>query len=329
VTYSADDADSGVARVEAKLGAAVVGTIDFTSNVEACPRDSWAACRRSRPGEELSIDTTKAPDGTHALSIRIEDAAGNARVVSGGQVTVDNVRDPIGEVPAGSPAPPDTVVPGGGTPNGGNASPGASLTSLFERTNRASAKTAYGRPKTIRGRLVDPNGRSISQAVITVLTRVPRRRLVESAQVRTDADGRYAYTAPAGPSRLIRLAYRAFSGDSTFADTSDVTLNVSAKARLRVTPGRVRNGKAVTFRGTVLGGYLPSRGVHVDLQVKQGRGWRTFGVARSSRRGAFSLRYRFTRTFQPSAYRFRARVRGEAGVPYEAGVSNAVKVSVR
>ena len=68
--------------------------------------------------------------------------------------------------------------------------------------------------------------------------------------MRTDADGRYSYAVPAGPSWVIRFAYKASRDDQTFASTSDVTLRVAAKARLRVTPGRVRNGRAVTFRGS-------------------------------------------------------------------------------
>ena len=93
---------------------------------------------------------------------------------------------------------------------------------------------------TIRGRLVDPSGRAIGGATLAVLTKVGAGALREVDQVRTDADGRYSYAVPAGPSRVIRFAYKASRNDQAFASTSDVTLRVAAKARLRVTPGRVR-----------------------------------------------------------------------------------------
>jgi hypothetical protein len=336
LVYSAEDGDSGIARVQARLGATVVGDADFKASEAACPHDSWSACGRTRVGQEMTVDTSRLHDGIHPLSLRIEDAAGNARVVPGGQVSVDNVTEEIREVPLtgggvapGSPRPVGgTAGAGGDAPNGTNASVDARLVCFVGQSRATSARAVYGRPMTLRGRLTDPSGRPISGATLAVLAQVGRASMTEVDKVTTGADGRYEYHVPAGPSRVIRFAYRAFSADRTFASTSDVTLRVAAKASLRVTPRRVRNGRAITFRGQVLGGHLPSRGVHVDLQVKQG-GWRTFGVARSDRRGRFSYRYRFTRTFRPTSYTFRAQVRGEAGVPYEAGVSNRTKVSVR
>jgi hypothetical protein len=332
VTFSAEDVDSGVALAQLRLGNAVVATADFSAD---CPRDNWAACRRARPGEELEVDTSKVSDGVHALSLRVVDAAGNARVVSAGEVTVDNVRDEVREVPmtptgpgSSAGAPTAGSAAAGGLANGTNASADARLVSYVGSSRATSARTVYGRRLTLRGRLTDPSGRPIAGATLAVLTQVGGAAMREVDQVRTDADGRWSYAVPAGPSRVIRFAYKASTADATFASTSDVTLRVAAKARLRVTPGRVRNGRAVTFRGVVLGGHLPRRGVHVDLQVRQG-GWRTFGVARANRAGRFSFRYRFTRTFRPTSYTFRAKVRGEAGVPYDAGLSNRAKVVVR
>ena len=59
VSYSAEDAESGVAVAQIGLGDTVVGTHEFTKSAVDCPRDAWAACRRARSGEEIAIDTSK------------------------------------------------------------------------------------------------------------------------------------------------------------------------------------------------------------------------------------------------------------------------------
>jgi hypothetical protein len=342
VALSATDQGGGLLQTELEIDGVVVDRHPLDTNGGKCvpPFTSLVPCKLSA-SDTFTFDTTRLSEGQHSLRLIVEDATDQNRVVHGPvKVVVDNVPDAAeSHQGIGTKTPVPTAAPAGGgsagaatagigAPNGTGASAGAQLTSFFDRSRETTTKADYGTRKVIRGRLVDPNGRPISGATLTVLSRVDGSDdFVAAGEVRTNADGRYAYRAPAGPSRTFRFAYRAFRGDASFADTSDVKLRVAARAALRVRPGRVRNGQAVTFRGRVLGGHLPSRGVHVDLQVRQG-GWRTFGVARSNRRGTFTLRYRFTRTFRPTSYTFRARVRGEAGVPYESGVSKQVRVRV-
>ena len=74
---------------------------------------------------------------------------------------------------------------------------------------------------------------------------------------------------------------------------------------------------------------MPTRGVLVDLQVRVGKKWRTFAVARSRRNGRYSFRYRFRNTYRTTTFKFRARARRDSRYPYLDGYSRIVKVKVR
>jgi hypothetical protein len=67
----------------------------------------------------------------------------------------------------------------------------------------------------------------------------------------------------------------------------------------------------------------------VELQAFDGGRWRTFAQPRSRRDGRYKASYELRRTFAPRSFRFRARVRREAGYPYELGYSRKVRVRVR
>ena len=81
------------------------------------------------------------------------------------------------------------------------------------------------------------------------------------------------------------------------------------------------------FRGSVAGAPQGSRKV-VELQVRKGKSWMTFRSTRL-RSGRFSESYKFTRTVGKAKYVFRARVRAEAGFPFNTGESKQVRVTVR
>ena len=89
----------------------------------------------------------------------------------------------------------------------------------------------------------------------------------------------------------------------------------------------MRNGQTVRFRGSIAGAPAGSRKV-VELQVRKGKAWMTFRSTRL-RSGRFSESYRFTRTVGLARYVFRARVRAEAGFPFNTGESKQVRVTVR
>jgi hypothetical protein len=215
-----------------------------------------------------------------------------------------------------------------GAPNGSPASDRVVLSALAN--NRASTmKVKYGKRVPITGRLVGPDGTPIANAILEVQTRtaLPGASVADAGRVVTGADGRFKYVAPAGPSRVVRIAYRSHTADSSFADTSDVTLQVKAGVTIKATPKKVRNRHATMFTGRLLGKPISKRGVVVDLQVFFRHKWRTFGAPRTNRAGKYRFRYRFMAG--AATWKFRARVRRESSYPYIEGYSaKTVKVKV-
>jgi hypothetical protein len=88
----------------------------------------------------------------------------------------------------------------------------------------------------------------------------------------------------------------------------------------------LRNGQSVRFYGTIRGN--KQRKV-LEVQVRKPGGWDTIASVRSDSTGRWSWRYRFRRTYEPTRYKFRARVRTEAGFPYATGHSRTRWVLVR
>jgi hypothetical protein len=278
------------------------------------------------------VDTRGLGDGFYTLELRTIDAAGNVGVVEApSKIQIKNAL----EAPAGdglvpvtpSPAPP--VATEDSKPSDGSGPVLVRLTARAGATR--TVRVAYGKRITIRGKLADEAGRPIGNTDLHVLAknRMAAASLADKGTIRTRADGTFVYITPIGPSRMIRFAYRASEGARDFAATTDVTLLVRAAARLSASPKRLHNGNSVGFTGRLRGGPFPKPGKLVDLQAKVGNHWRTFQIVRADTRGRFHYRYRFTRTYQPLNYAFRARIRNEASYPYQTGSSNQVKVQVR
>lgn len=229
---------------------------------------------------------------------------------------------------------------GAATSNGDNATRTARI-SAYHGSNKASRVFArYGRRVRLSGSLADPSDRPVKGAKVAVFSRTyyegrsnkaqPKWKRV--ASVATTKSGRFRYVVNTkGPSRQVRFAYKAQQGDSTWTDTTEVTVLVSAGAKLRTDRQRVRNGHIVRFSGRLLGRPLPTKGKLVELFALDGRTWRAFGrgTLRTDSKGRFKTRYRFTHTFTKTTYRFKLRVRSESNYPYRAGYSNSVRVTVR
>jgi hypothetical protein len=222
--------------------------------------------------------------------------------------------------PAAAPASPD---------NGVGASSNASITATFSGSGRGTATSRYGRKVLITGQLKRADGKPIAGAKLHVLhqDKTVGAALVPAAEVTTDAQGTFRHVTTAERSRTIRFGYRARHADAEFADTTDVALAVVARVGMTTDRTALRNGQAVTFRGTIPGAPSGSRKV-VELQVKKGNGWMTFRSTRL-RGGRFSESYRFTRTYGTAKYVFRARVRAESGFPFTTGHSKQIRVTVR
>jgi hypothetical protein len=234
-----------------------------------------------------------------------------------------------------------TSTSGGGASAGGTAQigPNGSNASIRAVTTVSGARTRtlrHGSRATLAGRLVDEAGRPIAGADLAVQERryVPRVGHPTNAiwtaagTVTTDAGGRFRFLAPAGASRTVRFAYKAFREASEFHSTREVTLVVKGAATLRASRQSLRNGQSVTFTGRVTATPVPRSGLVIELQARTARGWVTFKTTRTSRSGAFSTAYRFLSTTGRRTYAFRARIKPDSSWPYLAATTRQVQVTV-
>ncbi|HEX6743090.1 MAG TPA: hypothetical protein VF087_02730 [Solirubrobacteraceae bacterium] len=317
LTFTARDTGSGVYRVivdvdgQDALGAVVDANGGHCADADATDTDAheflWAAPCRLSVAAQMSIDTGTLPLGAHAVSLALEDAAGNRTPIFG----------PVAKTIVAPPA-------DRGALNGSPASDAARFTGRRHRTVTTSFKR---RRLRVRGRLVGPDGKPIAGARIDVLSQLHRAgaRMRAIGSTRTSRKGRFSYKAPPGASRTLRFGYRSHVNDTAFTTTLDVLQRVRASATLRASRHFVPRGGRVTFAGRLRGGYLPPRGKLVELQATDRGRWRTFALVRSSRSGAFRYRYRFSGS---GRFAFRARVRFERAYPYVLGYSRRTSVSV-
>jgi hypothetical protein len=328
LALNASDRGLGLYRVQLHVDGRLLETQPFDRDANSC-RDldassdgielsSGHACPTASTSRTLSF--ARLPlDGEHAVRVVVQDASGNQ--------TVALDRTARFELPADELRCPSTgcvfVRP---PPNGTNASPQARLSVSGRRTMRAQ----YGRRVTIAGRLSDPRGAPIAAAQLDVTSqaRRPGAAWRPVGQVHTDARGGFRYVLGAGPSRVVRIGYRAHLGDAEPAQTLDVRVEVTAGVRLALRPGTVRPGGAVKVTGRLLGAGV-ARGTFVELQALDGREWRTFKTLAVGRRGRFAYRYRFRHTSGAARFLWRVHVRAQAGLPYGAASSRAAWVTVR
>jgi hypothetical protein len=160
-----------------------------------------------------------------------------------------------------------------------------------------------------------------------VLARVASRFHFHTvATIQANAAGRFAYRAPSGPARTLRLA---FAGDDLLLPvSSDTRVLVPAAVTLGASRRHVRNGAAVTFTGLLRGRPIPPGGRTVDLQAHYRGAWRTFATPRADDRGRFRQAYRFGATVGRVVYRFRVLAKRDAAYPYDQGASPTVNVTV-
>ena len=287
--YATDFTDIGGGVREAVM---VVDGADV-SRAATCPQPYTSAvpCPLSGRGE-VALNTRALANGTHRVQLGLIDVAGNRTLTDAVNVEVDN---PVESVPVAT-ARPGRIVPA-----------------------RTSVRGRYNRASEIAALLADPSGAPIAGATVAVAMRTNVRGSSYAAATPavTDARGRVTLKVPKGPSRVVRLTY----GDST----ATVTVKVKAPLRLKVSPKRTRNRGVVRLTGSVAGTKLPTR---IELQAYSGGHWFPFKTV-ALRKGKFSGRYRFTRTFSSQRYRFRAVVHADRDFPYGAATSPVVAVRVR
>jgi hypothetical protein len=328
--------ESGIKKlaVFADGGASPVGVLDLEQDVNRCNWAAPAPCQNVSD-TEIPVDTRQLTDGEHAFVVRAFDAADNEKASTTHYVTVRNSTSTVQTPPSsdGNPA-------GGGLPNGVSTSTGTDsnptatggpkLTVAFDRNNKSTLKTKYGRTVVARGRLTDGNGAPITEAQVayTALVTKAGARVQHLGSVRTDSSGAFSVNvATKLGSRQLRFAYSPQIGGAV-AVTARARLDVEAPVSFKVGPKHVRNKHSVVFAGRLGAGPIPRKGKLVNLQVVVDGRWHTFATVRSSKTGRFRYRYRFSRTYGRVTYRFRALSRYEAAYPFIAGQSKTVRLRV-
>jgi hypothetical protein len=351
VTFTGSDPGSGVYEAVFTVDGRVVQSTVLNDNggrcrtvgqsVDGLPDFLYVQPCLSSLSADVGLDTTKLADGTHHLVVSVIDAAGNSAPVLDRSITVANALagTPVGTGGGGASGKNGANgtngangVNGTSAPNGTNASPQATLTAHWRGTAGARLSSAYGRPQMIVGRLVGPGGVPIIGARIDLVYTpafVGARTSAMPSPV-TGQDGGFSVRLPGGvSSRAVRLGYRSHLGDATPVATRTLTLTVRAGVLLSVAPRAASVGQSISFRGRLLGGWIPRGGKPLVLEARsRGGSWLEFNVIRASARGMFRASYRF-KFPGPVRYQFRAVSEAEADYPFAASSSNVVGVSER
>lgn len=176
----------------------------------------------------------------------------------------------------------------------------------------------------ISSRLLNGNGQPILGARVDILQQVAgtsQMQLVGSTVTR--ADGSLTATVPAGPSRLVDLAYRTSKSEGYEAQT-EVLETVTAGLRLRVTPRHTTLTGTVQLEGQVLG-LVPPDGIVVEVLVYYLGQWQPIRTPRTGPEGRLRVRYRFHQACGQFPFRLRVRY-GQVGFPYGEACSKWVEV---
>jgi hypothetical protein len=250
-----------------------------------------------------ALDTTQLSDGHHALRVLADDAAGNTLAQGPYDIQVRNA--PLACGPGGTLA----------------------VRAAFRR-GRHTRTVRHGGGARLRGRVVDA-GAPLAGAQVRLLRRVDRRgshTAVVGRPLVTGADGRFSYRVAPGPSRELWFGVRGDPASPVFACSPRLRLRVRASSSIHASRTRLSGSGRVTFSGSLRDGWVPPRGTTVVLQAFSRGHWQAFASPRTSRRGVWHARYRFTG--RPGTYRIRARIPGDAAYPFAPGVSRTVRVRV-
>jgi hypothetical protein len=293
VSLAASDVGGGVASAVIEVD----GTVAAQEALCTPPFTAVVPCKPAASAS-VSLDTSTLADGPHSVRVLVYDATGtNAAIHGPFSITTSNA--PTSCSPTESP----------------------NLTVALDRKRHT---IGYGgklnvvghAPPGAQGRVCSPVARAGAAA------RLGRTPLI------ADAAGRFVYKVPAGPSRVLRFGYRG-AGDPLFACSKALTVAVKARSTLKASPRTVRSGRRVRFSGRLRGGYVPTGGKLIELQAYERGRWRSITTLRTSSRGTFSYRYRFSFRAAGTTFPVRVRIRHDGSYPFALGTSKRVRVRVR
>lgn len=315
-SFAAEDDESGVHEVAIEIDGVerVRQVVDTNGGRCVEPFTSSKPCRTSA-STTVSFDTAQIPDGAHDVRVIVRDATGRDNQLVYGPVRLVTAN--------GSTR---------GAVNGLGGGDGARIAASFSsKRNRRSLLARAGRTVTVTGRVVNAAGTPIPGAVVQLRGEQlrPGAAVEELLVVRTAGDGSFRFRMKAGPSRRLRVAYKAFVNDAHFAAQAQVTLRTVATPSLAASRRSLSVGQSVTFTGRVPTP-VPANGKSYALEAFDRGQWRPVTKPRrTDSKGRFRVRYRFERSRGTVTYPFRVVAPGEETYPFRTRTSRVVRVEVR
>ena len=212
---------------------------------------------------------------------------------------------------------------GAGTANGANASESAVL---HVNGNHAISRPFARRALKLTGQLTNSQGHPIAGATLDILQQTQGANTTKLVKhVQTSITGTFTAALPAGPSRQIQVAYRAYTGDTSYTTTASVTETVRAGVHLHITTIIAGPNGTIFITGRV-SGPIPHQGALVQILVHWRGHWELIRNPRTHPDGTFHVAYQFQGDI--GRFPFWAEVpAGQASFPYTRGASNIVNVS--
>lgn len=280
-------------------------------------------CPQSVP-VSIEVPQGRIPPGEHQLTVEVEDAAGNKALAYNDPVTLSGSPASISV----SPDPITSLAPDRGPCNGSPCEQEAELATMGMQA-QTFTRAWTGSAVTLSGRLTDPTGTPIVGAQVqlsqqVVFSATPPNRV---ASTTTNANGQWSLRVQKGPSRWLQVSYYSHLLDSVPAAILLFHENVWAPVSMHA-PRDAWLGHAVVFSGRLEGGYVPSGGESIQMEIFYGRRWRTIEVLPTTSGGQWTYKYTFT-LGAGASYRFRAVTVPNGAYPFSSAHSKPVRITVR
>jgi Bacterial Ig domain len=304
----------GVRKSELLVDGTPVASHNYRSS---CSYTQLRPCPESE-SDQLAVEGASLPEGAHQLVVRVEDAAGNTSLSP--SRTVTSARPPV---PNGNPCPTPTITV----------------------TLAGKSPVPYGKPAAVRGRLACGAIPIAGARVDVISSTLGGAHAANLGATATTADGSFTYPVSLGPSRRLTFTYTAYSNQTAPTAQAALTIPITPKITLQITPRRTHNHRTITWRGHVLGGPYPAGGITLLTQVLnvtvervrrhhrwktvKRREWLTFHEI-VAHHGKIAYHWTFRHTSRPTIYTFRVATPtgGAAGYEYAPAASNPVSVRV-
>jgi hypothetical protein len=209
---------------------------------------------------------------------------------------------------------------------GSPVSGGQSVTAGFGN-GKGERTLAFHQRALIRGRLRDAAGNPVANATVCLEghTALPGRPYHLIGTATTNESGGWTYKLRHGPSRVIRVAYRA----GAFQATTELILHMRARATLHLSRHRTRPDDRIYFSGSIPGPAPGKRVVVIKGTVPGAKRKYLVRRARTDALGHYRVGYAFSKVPTTTRFVFSTVVPEQNGYAYVRGHSVHRYVRVR